>query len=224
MFQQITSKSTSIDLIYWQKVNMGVIRKLDLKNPLEMFKRLNSPEDRENLVLIFYVSFHKRTFSKISSQWTFNNYGTARKDLAQTEKVMKGGNIEGCFSHQREGMMATPQDRENLSGFGVRNTAFRDLESHLCQGKLHAHAKLNFISSSDSLGLSVSQSLLCSCSLGLISDPLTCCKKHPMYFPFASDPIFFPSQEVYPDVMEVVDSAQGHSSGTVFLYYSSATV
>lgn len=82
---------------------MGIISKLYLKNPLEMFKRVNNPEGRENLVLIFYVGFHKMAFSKISSQRTFYNYGTTGKDLAQIEEMIKGENIEGCFSPRKKG-------------------------------------------------------------------------------------------------------------------------
>lgn len=51
-----------------------------------MFKAVNRPEDRENLVGIFYVTFHKRAFSRISSQKISNSYGTTGKDLAQMKK------------------------------------------------------------------------------------------------------------------------------------------
>lgn len=78
-------------LIYWGKVNMGFRNgsKFYFKNPLEVFKGINRPKDRENLVYIFYVGFHKRACSKISSQRTSDSYGISGKDFAQ---------IKGCFS------------------------------------------------------------------------------------------------------------------------------
>lgn len=120
--------------------------KLYLKNPLEMFKGVNRPEDRENLVDIFYVGFHKRAFSKISSQRTSNSYGITGKDLAEMQKV----GIKSYFSLQRGATTGTAQGGGNQPGFGERDPARRDLESGLCQGPAACPCQTPLGSSTDS--------------------------------------------------------------------------
>ena len=56
--------------------------KLWLKNPLEMFKGVNRPGDRENLVDISNMGFDKRAFSKTSARRTSKSSGITGKDLA----------------------------------------------------------------------------------------------------------------------------------------------
>lgn len=172
--------------------------KLYLKNPLEVFKRVNTPEDRENLVDIFYVGFHKRAFSKIFSQRTLNRYGTTGKDLAQIKKVIKGGNKGLLFPAERN-------DDGNSSGQGKPIWFWS--EGYCTQGPGESFLPgascvpmPNSISAPAPtlLGYQLRRALLCSRSDSswlITSDPLTCCKK-PNVFSFCLVTLHFFPQEM----------------------------
>ena len=172
--------------------------KLYLKNPLEMFKGVNRPEHRENLVDIFYMGFHKRAFSKISSQRTSNSYGTAGKDLAQISKGFSGGNKGRLFPAERS-------DDGNSSGQGKPIWFWS--EEYCTQGPGESFLPgascvpmPNSISAPPPtlLGYQRRRALLCSCSDSswlITSDPLTRCKKHQCIFLLSSVTLrFFPQE------------------------------
>lgn len=160
--------------------------KLYLKNPLEMFKGVKRPEERESLVDSFYVAFHKRAFGKISSQRTSNSDGAAGKDLAQRKK--KSGNKKLLFPAERS-------DDGNSSGqgkpisFWSEEYCTRGPGEPFLPGTSRVPTPNSVLAPPQALlGYRWNRALLCPCSHSsrlITSDLLTCCKKNPNVFPFA---------------------------------------